>query len=174
MECKAITNEGMQCSRIAESGSKYCWQHRNYDLKENISTQYFQNVPLLENTLLTYFDEEEPLKNINKQFQNLNYEKYNTHIEPHGVKISYYPDTKIIEEKVTYANGKLNGLYEEYYSNGTLKLKTYYKNDLKNGLSEQWHNNGRKWIRSNYKDGELDGLYEAWYSNGLLFEKKTL
>jgi hypothetical protein len=72
MECKAITNSGTQCSRIAELGSKYCWQHRNYDAKNN----YFQNLPLLENTLLSYFEEDKPLKNINKQFTKLNYEKY--------------------------------------------------------------------------------------------------
>jgi hypothetical protein len=30
MKCQAITNAGIQCSRNAETDSKYCWQHRNY------------------------------------------------------------------------------------------------------------------------------------------------
>src|ERR1700722_11379710 len=31
MECKATTKSGTQCTRLAEPGSKYCWQHQNYD-----------------------------------------------------------------------------------------------------------------------------------------------
>jgi hypothetical protein len=27
--CKAITQSGNQCSRMAEAGSDYCWQHKN-------------------------------------------------------------------------------------------------------------------------------------------------
>jgi len=30
MECQAICLTGLQCSRKAEAGSLYCWQHRNY------------------------------------------------------------------------------------------------------------------------------------------------
>ncbi len=34
MECQAITNKGKQCSRKAELGSLYCWQHQNYIVKQ--------------------------------------------------------------------------------------------------------------------------------------------
>jgi len=167
MECKAITNLGIQCSRTAELESKYCWQHQNYDAKNN----YFQNIPLFENTLLTYFSEEEPLKNINKQFQNLEYEKYNTHSEPHGIKITYYSDTKTIDEKSTYKNGILDGLYEKYYKNSQLYFKINYKNGKKDGLFESWYDNNRLEERSNYKNGKYDGLYERWYYTGILRQK---
>jgi hypothetical protein len=42
--------------------------------------KYFGNAELLQNTLLSYFCNEEPLKLVNKKFYGLNYEKYNTHI----------------------------------------------------------------------------------------------
>jgi hypothetical protein len=31
-QCKGFTNhgKGLQCSRNAESGSDYCWQHKGY------------------------------------------------------------------------------------------------------------------------------------------------
>ena len=29
MECKCLTKEGVRCSRMAEKGSNFCWQHRN-------------------------------------------------------------------------------------------------------------------------------------------------
>ena len=40
---------------------------------------YFENIQLLQNTLLKYFSDEYPLKLLNKKFSTLNYEKYNTH-----------------------------------------------------------------------------------------------
>jgi antitoxin component YwqK of YwqJK toxin-antitoxin module len=162
MECKAITNAGTQCSRIAETGSKYCWQHRNYDAK----TQYFQNTDLLQNTLLSYFSTEETLKSINKQFREFNYEKYNTHLQPHGLKITYYPNTETIDEKITYVNGKRNGLYESWYDNGKLEEKVNYKNDKMDGLYESWYDNGILQERSNYKNGKYDGVRKRYIGHG--------
>lgn len=129
MQCLAITNKGTQCSRKSLSNSKYCWQHQNYQ-ENNIlisQTQYFENIPLLQNTLLTYFNTEEDLKILNKQFKNLDYEKYNTHIQPHGILEIYYIKTKTIEERITYKNGKLDGLYEIFYENGELYEKSNWK-----------------------------------------------
>lgn len=31
--CTATTNKGTRCSRNAQSGSAYCWQHQNYESK---------------------------------------------------------------------------------------------------------------------------------------------
>jgi antitoxin component YwqK of YwqJK toxin-antitoxin module len=164
MECKAIINTGTQCSRIAETNSKYCWQHQNYDAKNS----YFENIPLLQNTLLTYFKEEEPLKNINKQFSELNYEKYNTHIQPHGTEIVYFPGTRIIRAKKTYKNGKLNGLYEEWYFDGNLFIRCEYKDGKFNGLYQSWHPNGQLYRNYNYKNGELNDIQMEYYPNGKL------
>lgn len=60
---------------------------------------YFQNTELLQNTLLPYFCVEEPLKSINKLFSELNYEKYNTHLQPHGIIKTYYMQTMTIKER---------------------------------------------------------------------------
>jgi antitoxin component YwqK of YwqJK toxin-antitoxin module len=171
MECKAITNNKTQCSRTAENNSKYCWQHRNYDLKENISTQYFQNVPLLQNTLLTYFSTAEELKNINKQFQTLEYDKYITPSQPHGVKVNYYPNSQL-KERINYKNGKKDGLYERYYINGQLHYRINYKNGKLNGLYEVWYKNILR-EKSNYLNGELNGEYDAWWTNGELSDRKN-
>jgi antitoxin component YwqK of YwqJK toxin-antitoxin module len=169
MECKAITNTGIQCSREALDGSKYCWQHQNYDMKNN----YFQNIPLLQNTLLTYFSTEQELKNINKQFQNLEYEKYLTPIEPHGIETTYYPDSKMIEEKTTYINGIKNGLYEKYYPNGQLYIKANYKNRRLDGLYQKFYQNGKLEFEKNYVDGKFDGPYIQWHDNGNLIAQYT-
>ncbi len=36
-QCQAMTLNGVQCSRKAEPGSKYCWQHKNYNTGASIS-----------------------------------------------------------------------------------------------------------------------------------------
>jgi antitoxin component YwqK of YwqJK toxin-antitoxin module len=179
MQCQAITNSGKQCSRKALSSSKYCWQHQNYKTQEigktktketKTTNQYFQNVPLLQNTLLTYFSSEEDLKNLNKQFQNLNYEKYNTHIQPHGVVKTYYSNGKLNEIK-TYKNGVLDGLSELFYKTGKLWIKSTYKNGKLEGLWEDWYENGVLRYKINYKNGKLEGLWEDWYENGKISER---
>ncbi len=64
--------------------------------------QYFENIDLLQNTLLPYFKDEYPLKSLNKKFYKLNYEKYNTHLQPHGILEEYYNKNKTIKEKTNY------------------------------------------------------------------------
>jgi len=75
-----------------------------------MSDQYFNSTDLLQNTLLPYFCDEESLKLVNKIFYGLNYEKYNTHLKPHGIVKTYYSDNKKTFDTKTYKNGKLNGL----------------------------------------------------------------
>ncbi len=67
---------------------------------------YFENIQLLQNTLLKYFSDEYPFKLLNKKFSTLNYEKYNTHYQLHGIIETYYIDTKTLQKRVTYKNGK--------------------------------------------------------------------
>lgn len=96
----------------------------------SISNTYLKNTHLLQNTLLPYFCDEYPLVSLNKLFSNLNYERYNTHTQPHGIIETYNLKTKNIEKRENYRNGKLHGLYEEWYD-------------------------GQLWERKNYKNGKL-------------------
>ena len=52
-------------------------------------------------------------------------------------------------EKCTFKDGKRDGLREDYYDNGRLKVKF------------------------TYKDGELDGPYGDYYGDGQLHKKCT-
>ena len=58
--------------------------------------------------------------------------------------------------KCTYKDGKLNGLYEEYYENGQLKRKCRYMNGLLSGLCEEYNRDGSLKSKVVYKDGEID------------------
>lgn len=39
-KCTAITKSGTQCSRNAEDGSDYCWQHNKTQVKETTKSSY--------------------------------------------------------------------------------------------------------------------------------------
>jgi len=140
--------------------------------------KYFGNSILLQNTLLPYFCDENPLKLINKLFSTLNYEKYNTHIKPHGIFETFYQDRKIVEKRDFWKNGEkyISEIWFETptktIENDSLLLKRFnYKNNKLNGLYEEWYENGQRSKRCNYKNNKLHGLYEFWYLNGQLAEK---
>ena len=42
-----------------------------------------------------------------------------------------------------YANGKMNRVYEEYYSNGQLQKTVTYKDDVPNGQVKEYYRDGR-------------------------------
>lgn len=97
----------------------------------NLKMEYFQNKDLLQNILLPYFCYKHPLKLLNKQFSKLDYEKYNTHIQPHGILETYYKDTKSINTQKTYKNSQLNGLYACWYENGNIEIRCNFNNEKK-------------------------------------------
>jgi len=86
--------------------------------------KYFNDILILQNTLLPYFCEAEPLKYLNKQFLKLNYEKYNTYIQPHGIVETCDLKTKMMRDSKTYKNGKLHGL-QEYYDDD-MQMYAFY------------------------------------------------
>ncbi len=72
-----------------------------------------------------------------------------------------------------HKGNKKNGLYEQWYDDRQISVRTTYKDGKKNGLYEEWYENGQISIRATYKDGKLDGLCEIWYKNGQLANKRT-
>ena len=44
-------------------------------------------------------------------------------------------------------------------------------NGKKEGIWKYYHSNGNLWYECFYKNGLLEGLYKSYYSNGSLFYK---
>lgn len=55
---------------------------------------------------------------------------YNEQGEKHGPWTEHYPNGNL-EYNVSYFNGKHDGLYEHYDTNGLLRFQTFYRNDNK-------------------------------------------
>jgi len=89
-----------------------------------------------------------------------------------GVYERYYENGQL-EVKTMNKNGKLYGVYENYYKNGQLTTKTTYKNDKCHGVYEIYYKNGQLEVKTMYKNGKYRGVCERYYENGQLATKTT-
>ncbi len=72
-----------------------------------------------------------------------------------GSFISWYAFDGQMEKKCNYKNGKLHGLYQQWYENGQTERKCNYKNGKLHGLYQQWYENGQTERKCNYKNGKF-------------------
>ena len=61
---------------------------------------------------------------------------------------------------------KLEGSRIARFEDGTKKQELNYTNGRKNGIFQRWYSNGQLEKRGNYKDDRFDGLFEAWNEEG--------
>lgn len=71
---------------------------------------------------------------------------------PNGKAVEYFPDGNIAA-KVTYANGKLNGLMTSYWENGLLKQVGNYKDDQPHGDVAEFYASGNLKSKRKYHNG---------------------
>ena len=91
-----------------------------------------------------------------------------------GIETRWSEKNGLIEEEITYKNGKKNGkstTWWNYSDPHYLWIEDNYKDGKKNGKSTYWHENGRKESEGDYKNGKLDGKYTEWYENGQQMEE---
>jgi len=74
-------------------------------------------------------------------------------------------------EKGNYVDGKEEGLWETYYSNGNLMYKGPYKNGLKDGIWELYWFNGKLAEKGSYVNNDADGIWEYYNEDGSLKER---
>ena len=68
----------------------------------------------------------------------------------------------------TMVNGKSEGLWLEWYPDGTLRYRAYWKNSLGNGKWEYFYPNGQLRSESFYIDDIAQGMLKAYHENGQL------
>lgn len=64
--------------------------------------------------------------------------------------------------------GKKEGIWRWYRTNGQLITKAEFKNGLKNGFFEDYFYNGQIGAKGNYKNGVRHGLWQFYGSDGRL------
>jgi antitoxin component YwqK of YwqJK toxin-antitoxin module len=71
-------------------------------------------------------------------------------------------------------DGELDGSFEEFFDDGTIKQSGEYKNGKLDGTVKKWYTNGQLRRMETYKDGVLDGPYESYYTSGQLQQRGTI
>ena len=89
--------------------------------------------------------------------------------ELNGQYISYYASAGTKEIVGNYKNNKLDGSWNEYYSNGNRRKSGEYLNGEKTGVFTEWFSNGVKKSVINYTNDEVNGKMTVYYENGTPF-----
>lgn len=76
---------------------------------------------------------------------------------------SYY--TKTLSNRETYVNGKKNGRSVSYYSNGKISEELDWKNGIHDGIWNQYFENGVLKLSSGYTNGKRTGDFVLNYSD---------
>lgn len=90
---------------------------------------------------------------------------------PEGVKIVHFPGTDIVQQSISYHNGKKNGPFKEFYKNGTLKAKQFFVNDSLNDTSSLYLPDGKLQSIHIYKNKQKDGCWKDYNKEGRLFSE---
>lgn len=88
----------------------------------------------------------------------LNREEFN------GV-LTYYHKNGIVSKKVSYQNGKKDGIFYEYFDTGELNVEGKYENNLEEGTWKIYYRTGKIKSKGKYREGEKVGVWKTYYKN---------
>lgn len=93
----------------------------------------------------------------------------------HGENLEYYKTPKgALSSKAIYKDGKRNGLFVKYYTDGKLYYKINYTEGKMNGVKTSYHKNGKLMAEMPYKDGKLGIGTKEYTTDGKLLDPMTL
>lgn len=82
-------------------------------------------------------------------------------------EVQYYPSgQKRIEG--SYKNGEREGLWQAWYTDGTIWSEGEYKNGIENGIRKTYHPNGQVFYEGTMDNGERAGSWKFFKENGEL------
>lgn len=90
----------------------------------------------------------------------------------HGLSVLYGRNKSktVIKEIGCWENNKQNGLFQLYTDDGILLDSGYFKDGERHGLTEQYYLNGSLKIKANYNQGKKNGICENYYDNGIPYQ----
>jgi len=133
------------------------WSNRREFFKTNF---FFKNGEIVKsekkNGFEIYYDDKEiPYYLIHEYF-------FKPFIDKSGNELGYFND-----------NGKLEGIWEGYWEDGSLHSKGNFKNNLKDGYWEDYWRGGQVGTRGNFENGIKVGEWVVYPTNSKLYSKGT-
>ncbi len=85
-----------------------------------------------------------------------------------GTYEEFYPNGEVLKKSIEYKDGKKNGAFLEYYSNGKTKTEASFVNDLDNGVRNKYYDSGQLKSEENYAMGQREGWTKVYTKKGIL------
>ena len=169
VECAAITQNNLRCSRFIDNEQLYCWQHLELvEIKNDLDDINILPYDILQHVLNPYLDYNEEVPLVQELLEN----RIELNITPH-LKTNETYENDILTQRETFLDEKLIKI-EEWYKNGNLKSVENYKNNLLDGIGTIYYKNGTDvWYSTNYKNGLEEGKQYKYYSNGIVAYKSN-
>ena len=76
-----------------------------------------------------------------------------------------------LSSKLTYIDGKVEGMRRDWYDNGQLRIENNYVNGKVEGVFRNWWNNGKLLEEVDQINGQRQGKCRRWYDNAQLKEE---
>ena len=70
-----------------------------------------------------------------------------------------------VKESGSYVDGKKQGRWESWHSNGQKESERHYKADQEHGSFSVWKKSGQLRETGVHKDGQKDGIWKRWYKS---------
>ena len=80
--------------------------------------------------------------------------------------IEYFDNGNVSMKGQKNSKGQWEGIWEGFYSNGNIQIRTTFKDGKENGIEEWFYENGNIERRIQYVEGKRDGIMEWFYENG--------
>jgi antitoxin component YwqK of YwqJK toxin-antitoxin module len=87
-------------------------------------------------------------------------------------QMKYYHSKGYVEEIGNYSNGKKEGVWIQFASNGQQLGEAYYKNGLKDGIWTVWDEQGIKRYHMVYSMGKKVDTWKMWDENAVLVSER--
>lgn len=85
-----------------------------------------------------------------------------------GVYREYYSDGVVVKKETPYTGGKLNGVVKTYYTDGNVESEKGYAMSVEEGVERRYdYSSGEMITDRNYKAGKLDGAQRARISSNV-------
>ena len=78
----------------------------------------------------------------------------------------------ILEGKIPFKNGKVEGIQKDYYENGKIKREISHKNGVVDGLAKVYYPTGKLMLEENYKNDQLDGIVKRYDESGKIISEE--
>lgn len=88
-----------------------------------------------------------------------------------GLWLEWYPDGTL-RYRAYWENNLGHGKWEYFYSNGQLRSESFYINDIAQGLFKSYHENGQLKVDAVYIDGKKEGVETIYDVNGIVLLRK--